>query len=201
MNLYFQVTGLLLILIPLGARLFHVLYEEPGYYSEQPLRVLEFWQGGFVYYGGLLLSLFGIILFFGVKKRERTFWQTADFLTPYLILGTGLGRVACFVQGCCFGGPWPLAFPPFERHPTQLYLLFWEAFLFYLLTARFKKSWRQPGDLFLSWILLSAFGRLIVEHWRVDFRGQMLLGFSISQIIALALMLIVVPFYLTRRKA
>jgi len=38
----------------LGARLFHILYEMPNYYWEQPKEIFKFWQGGFVFYGGAI---------------------------------------------------------------------------------------------------------------------------------------------------
>lgn len=187
-ELYFQITGILLFAIPLGARFFHVFYEEPDYYWENPVAILYFWQGGFVYYGGLIGSLFTVLLFFQLHKTDRSFWQTADFFTPSLILGTGLGRVACFVQGCCYGGNWPFPYPAIERHPTQLYLLFWEILLYFTLVHKPKIPVTQSGVLFGSWIFLSALGRFLIEYLRMDFRGAMILGFSVSQVVALALM-------------
>src|SRR5687768_10118864 len=42
-----------------GARLMHVFYEEPQYYLQNPIEVFYIWQGGFVYFGGLLAGLLG----------------------------------------------------------------------------------------------------------------------------------------------
>jgi phosphatidylglycerol---prolipoprotein diacylglyceryl transferase len=197
LDLFFVVTGLLLVFVPLGARLLHVFYEEPQYYAYEPWRIFEFWKGGFVYYGGLLLSCLGIAGYFLAKKRSRSFWETADFFTPSLILGTGLGRFACFVQGCCYGSKWPFA-GPFQRYPTQLYILVWEVLLFFVLTIKLQKKWKTPGDLFLLWMALSAVGRFAVEFWRIDFRGALVLGLSISQIIALGLIAVTGLVYLKR---
>src|SRR4051812_41562933 len=36
----------------IGARVFHVVFEEPQYYLHSPMRVFAFLQGGFVWYGG-----------------------------------------------------------------------------------------------------------------------------------------------------
>ncbi|MBC7459016.1 MAG: prolipoprotein diacylglyceryl transferase, partial [Bdellovibrionaceae bacterium] len=36
----------------IGGRLFHVVYEEPRYYMKFPLQILQFWNGGYVYFGG-----------------------------------------------------------------------------------------------------------------------------------------------------
>src|SRR4051812_45214443 len=43
----------------LGARLFHVFFEQPHYYIEHPAMVFQFWYGGFVFYGGLIGALVG----------------------------------------------------------------------------------------------------------------------------------------------
>lgn len=200
LSLIFPITGWLLIVIPAGARLLHIFYEDPGYYMKNPFRVLDFWNGGFVYYGGLVAGLLFCWIFFTVKPRTRSFWETADFFTPVLCFGTGFGRVACFLQGCCYGkelyGFWSIS----NRHPTQLYQVVWEIFLLSLIlffdpirkqlhTRRVTKILGQSsGALFLSWITLSAFGRFIIEFYRDDFRGSMLWGFSVSQIVALAIM-------------
>ncbi len=188
LDLFFSITGWLLIAVPVGARLFHVFYEEPAYYWESPIRILQIWRGGFVYYGGTIGGLLFCLIYF-LKPRERTFWQTADFLTPVLCLGTGVGRWACFYQGCCFGRELHTFWAVHGRHPTQLYTFFWEFLLFFLLLKFEKKHWKD-GSLFLFWISASAFGRFIVEFYRADFRGDMILGFSVSQIISLGIILL-----------
>lgn len=159
----------------------HVFYEEPTYYLESPFRMLEVWRGGFVYYGGLIAAILTISFLFRFKKQERTFLQTADFFTPSFILGTGLGRVACYIQGCCYGK---------NNHPTQLYMLAWEMVLFFIFIKWEKKNQQPAGIYFLSWLILSAIGRFMVEFLRDDFRGAHLLGLSISQVIAFFIVLV-----------
>jgi len=187
--LNFKVIGWLLITIPIGARLVHIFYEEPGYYLASPFRMLEFWKGGFVYYGGLVSAVFGIGFLFFYKKQDRSFFQTADFFTPIFILGTGLGRVACYIQGCCFGR---------DGHPTQLYMLGWEMILFFVFIKWEKKNDHRPGVYFLSWLVASAIGRFAVEFFRADFRGALLLGLSISQVIAFMIVLVSTAFIVRR---
>lgn len=198
MDLFFSVTGWMLITIPLGARLLHVFYEEPAYYAENPLRVLEFWKGGFVYFGGTIFSALFFIIYF-LKPRDRTFWQTADFFTPVLCLGTGLGRWACFFQGCCFGRELDTFWAVNGRHPTQLYIFTWEMVLFLILLKLEKRS-LQSGNLFLVWIMMSALGRFVIEFYRADFRGHMIAGLSISQTISLGLVAVAAGTFLVRRK-
>lgn len=183
LDLYFSLTGWLLLAIPLGARLLHVLYEEPSYYLENPLRILELWKGGFVYYGGTISGL-AFCSFFFLKKRKRDFLESADFFAPVLSFGTGAGRLACFFQGCCFGAPLEYWWAVQGRHPTQLYIFFWEMLLFPSL-LQFEKTKPRKGFIFFSWMALSATGRFIIEYFRADFRGRQFHGLSVSQVISL----------------
>jgi len=190
MDLNFKVTGWLLITIPVGARILHIFYEEPNYYLENPLRIFEFWKGGFVYYGGLIFSFMAVPALFYFQKQKKSFLETADFLTPLFCLGTGFGRVACYLQGCCFGSPWPLAIFNGRPQPTQLYILLWEILLFFFIRRWELKKNHPPGQIFLSWMILSAFGRFMIEFLRADFRGAKILGLSVSQVIAFFIVLI-----------
>jgi phosphatidylglycerol---prolipoprotein diacylglyceryl transferase len=184
----------MLITIPLGARLLHVFYEEPSYYNESWIRVFEVWRGGFVYFGGLLFSLLFFWFYFR-KPRARKFSEVLDFFTPVLSLGTGLGRIACFLQGCCYGQSFNGLWAVKGLHPTQLYIFFWEMLLFTLLLGFEKRKW-PAGHLFLFWIAASSTGRFIVEFYRDDFRGQMIAGLAISQWISLGLITFSIIFYL-----
>src|SRR3989442_5354266 len=51
-----------------------------------------------------------------------------DAVAPAALLGLGIGRIGCFLAGCCYGRPtalpWGVVFPdlgPPARHPLQLY--------------------------------------------------------------------------------
>lgn len=71
-------------------------------------------QGGIVVYGALLGGLVG----FGAYawKHRLPLLATFDVLAPGMLLGLAIGRVGCFLNGCCFGGacdlPWAVRFPP-----------------------------------------------------------------------------------------
>jgi phosphatidylglycerol---prolipoprotein diacylglyceryl transferase len=168
----------------LGARLFHVFYEEPKYYIAHPIRILEFWQGGFVYFGGLIGAVIAAFLFLHHKKESFLKW--ADFFAPVLSLGYALGRLACFLNGCCYGRicslPWAVTFheaglPTGPRHPTQLYATFWELGVFVTLLTLEK---RKQKNIFVLWLMLHSAGRIIMEYFRDDDRGPLLAGFSIA---------------------
>lgn len=191
----------------LGARLFHVLYEAPEVYFENPVRIFKFWEGGFVFYGGFLGALLTSSIFLKIKKES--FWQWADFYAPILALGYALGRIGCFMNGCCYGEtcdlPWAVEFhtpglPIGPRHPTQLYATFFELVTLTILLFTEKTKWlkqKRFGTLFCLWLALHAIGRLVMEAFRDDFRGPEF-GLSISSWLSLTLLTIALAILVTK---
>lgn len=185
----------------LGARFFSVFYEEWPYYRTHPSEIFKFWHGGFVFYGGLLGAIAVGLLMIKWRRRDN-FWVWADFFAPILSLGYAVGRIGCFLAGCCYGKlcslPWAIEFhhswlPQGPRHPTQLYACFWEFAVFFFIT-RFEDRFhrRAAGYAFSVWLTLHAIGRIIMEHYRDDDRGPALMGLSVSTVISLALILLAV---------
>lgn len=203
----------LLILVGgfIGARLFHVLFEYPGHYWQNPIEVFYFWQGGFVFYGGFLFAYGSVYLY--ARKLKLTFWLWHDTAAPVLAGGYALGRLACFLVGCCYGKvcdlPWGTALKQVNihthevaillRHPTQLYASIFEfSTLAFLLW--YEKRRPQVGNVFLAWVFLHSLGRIIMEIFRDDPRGAQYFGLSISTLISVVLMITVTGVFLTRPK-
>lgn len=191
-NLY-DIILLIMVCSFVGARLFHILYEHPRFYFENPKEILYFWKGGFVFFGGFFLSLFASLLYFAIiakKKFLKLFFTAGDFLAPSFSLGYAFGRIGCFLEGCCFGRfcDWPWAIQ--LRHPTQLYAMTFEL-LNYFIIRKLETQFRdRPGRIFILWVFLHSSGRLLTESFRADFRGAAYYGLSISSWISIGLMLI-----------
>jgi phosphatidylglycerol:prolipoprotein diacylglycerol transferase len=174
----------------LGARLFHILFEDLSFYLQHPLDIFKFWNGGFVFYGGLLLTLFCGFLFLKWHQQKKSCWF--DLYAPVAALGYALGRIACLVTGCCYGGVCEIHGYEF-RHPTQLYAVVFElGIVFFLIHIEksghlLKKFKNVPGYLFCLWILLHSFGRIVMESFRADPRGAMPLGLSLATWISIFL--------------
>lgn len=169
-----------------GGRFFHVFYEDLSFYQQEPLAALKLWQGGFVFYGGLFFALLSAFIFCRLKQQSFLAW--ADFFAPYLAAGYIYGRLGCFIAGCCFGSycdlPWAIA----EKHPTQLYAMMTE-FLVLLFLLSEKKQARPRGVIFGWWLVGHGIGRIFMEHYRADFRGEFILGLSISFWVSLLIIL------------
>jgi phosphatidylglycerol:prolipoprotein diacylglycerol transferase len=169
----------------LGARLLHVVYEAPQHYLASPLRVFEIWRGGFVWYGGLICGALAALAFLRLKREPLGAWL--DLFAPVLALGYGLGRIACWLTGCCYGRLCLVAGVQF-RAPTQALAVFWELAVMVALlklaacreSPRFKSWLRPPGQIFFVWVVLHAVGRVLMESLRGDDRGATIGGLSLA---------------------
>ncbi|MBX3022611.1 MAG: prolipoprotein diacylglyceryl transferase [Bdellovibrionales bacterium] len=172
----------------LGARLLHVFYEDFFYYRENPVAVLYVWNGGFVFLGGVIAAWLAASIFCNIKREPFWFW--ADVAAPPIALAYALGRLACFANGCCYGRecllPWAVTMDGHLRHPAQLYASGWELLLLVFL-LKIEPKCRLSGVLFNIWLLGHAVGRLMMEAFRADPRGDLILGFTIGTWMSLVL--------------
>ncbi len=203
----FNLALLLMVGGFVGGRLLHVFYEEWPYYAADLKQILFFWNGGFVYYGGFLVAW--PLTYFYCRQKKESFLQWADFFAPLLSLSHALGRLGCVLTGCCYGQFCELPWAVGGRHPTALYLMVGELFIFALLLFLEKYLEKSKnyvtGHLFFKWIFLHAFLRYVVEFYRDDFRGVFLrvplLGsVSISQALCLGLMSVALVVFIKDRK-
>jgi phosphatidylglycerol:prolipoprotein diacylglycerol transferase len=67
-----------------------------------------------VVYGALLAGGAALVVF--TYKNRLPGLALSDLIAPGVVLGVGLGRLGCFLNGCCYGGlselPWAVRFPP-----------------------------------------------------------------------------------------
>lgn len=100
--------------------------------------------------------------------------RRGDTLVPAIALGLAIGRIGCFLRGCCAGVPtslpWGVDFGDgVPRHPTQVYESLF-ALAWFLATVRRPKGDRgQLFDLFMtaffSWRFLMEFLRTEPVAW------------------------------------
>jgi phosphatidylglycerol:prolipoprotein diacylglycerol transferase len=65
----------------------------------------QIWKGGIIFYGSALGGAIGYGLFYWyVLRRLRiSGWRLADAVAPILCLGLAIGRIGCYLNGCCWG--------------------------------------------------------------------------------------------------
>lgn len=77
-------------------------------------------NGGLVVIGGIVGGATGAIIF--ALKNKYNILVILDLIVPTVMLGIAIGRIGCFLNGCCFGEvcdlPWAVTFP--EGSPAHV---------------------------------------------------------------------------------
>jgi phosphatidylglycerol:prolipoprotein diacylglycerol transferase len=189
----------ILVLAIIGGRALFVLTHWSDY-APDPLGVLRLWEGGLTLYGGYILAVAGGILY--VRRRGLPLWKMADAAAPSMAIGIGIGRLGCFLNGCCFGLPahlpWAVTFPAASYsayvfpgvplHPSQLYLALAGFALFFLL-LRLDRAPHFDGWLFWTGIGLDAVFRFLIDFTRYYDQSSFLgkwggLSFNVNQVLS-----------------
>lgn len=156
----------------LGGRLGYVLFYKFTDFIHDPLMLVQIWQGGMSFHGGLLGVLVAMVLF--AKKYHKTFYQVTDFVSPLVPLGLGFGRIGNFINGELWGrvtdAPWGMVFPHagmLARHPSALYQAFLEGVVLFLIVWIFSSKPRPTmavsGVFALGYALLRIFSEMFRE--------------------------------------
>jgi phosphatidylglycerol:prolipoprotein diacylglycerol transferase len=188
----------------LGARLYVVLFDD------RAGAFFDFAQGGIASYGALAGGLAAALLACAIERVPAPAFL--DSGAPSVALAVVLGRIGCFVNGCCYGStsslPWAVNPSPdtdayaaqvsgglisagqaaLPVHPVQLYEAGFAALVFvYLLRTRRRPA--PDGIQFATLAAFYGFGRFVIEFARADTRGTVSL-LSLPQAWSLAAILL-----------
>jgi phosphatidylglycerol:prolipoprotein diacylglycerol transferase len=197
-----------------GAKLL-LLIVEFDTFGRNPAEWLTLLRSGGVFYGGLVAAV--VVALWYLRRHKMPMWTVTDVFAPGIALGHVIGRMGCFFAGCCFGRPtdvpWAITFHNayaeqnagtllnVPLHPTQLYEAGAELLILLVLLATERKGRPFPGRTFWGYMFLYAVSRFIIEFYRGDPRGSVLM-FSTSQFVSLILApLAVVMLLILRRQA
>ena len=181
------------------------------YYQARPLEIVRIDQGGLIFYGGLILAAAVLAVF--ARHHRLPLWHLADFAIPALAIGHALGRVGCFLNGCCYGRPaacggvvYPPDCEPGRLHPgvplypvqlieSAVLLVIW----LFLLRAYPRR--RKDGAVFALYLVLYPPCRFLLEYLRGDER-QHWWALDAAQLVSLGLLAAGVALFalLPRRK-
>lgn len=173
-----------------GSRVFHILFNL-NHFRDKPAEIFNFQAGGLAWHGGLAGGLICIYIYCRVKKYPPG--QGMDLMYTATILGLAIGRIGCFLNGCCFGKPcnlpWAVVFPHHRLqvavHPTQLYEMVMVFALFAFLVYWWDRR-RFAGENTLLVFALYSVVRFIVEFFRFNTPDMMKGGLSMAQWISIA---------------
>ncbi|MBI1909329.1 MAG: prolipoprotein diacylglyceryl transferase [Deltaproteobacteria bacterium] len=212
----FDLSFYIVVAAIIGSRVLYIVVDYDRYLSH-PLDILKIWEGGLVFYGGLIAAI-GTSLYYA-KRKKTPFLVVADLFTPGVALGHAIGRLGCFAAGCCYGRPvteshfWAVTFPHngtslapagIPLYPTQLMESAAELALFLILIALRRRK-KFTGQIFLSYVVLYGISRSVLEVFRGDaIRGFVIPGIlSTSQLISGLLIsaAIIYSIYLKKRRS
>ena len=187
-----------------GARIYYVIENHAEFNNGRWLDAFKIWQGGLVYYGGFFGAMTAAIAW--VVREKWPLSYGCDLVAPYILLGQAIGRIGCFLNGCCYGNvadphqgifDWAHGWvfqggEDQQPHlPTQLWEMGGDFALFFLLLWARRWTIRKP------WLSLSLYGltygllRYVIEIWRLPRTVHLLVDFrSASQATSAILMML-----------
>lgn len=194
-----------------GARLFYVL-QNPSEFLQGSIANIVFQLvniagGGLVVYGALIGAAVAFVWFSIVNRLPPV--PLADVVAPSLVLGQAIGRIGCFLNGCCWGGlgdvPWAVRFPSqspphlsqvehglilasaptsLPVHPAQLYETI-SCLLILGVLLSLERETKRPGEIAGLALLLYSLSRFVIEWIRDDQAGLWGTSLTLSQYLSL----------------
>lgn len=150
-----------------GARTAYIL-ENWNYFSQNRSEILDFKEGGLMFFGGAI----GAIILVGIylKKKKLNYWNAVDCLAPSFAIGELIGRIGCALSDLHIGTktslPWAQAYTDGSlRHPIAIYMALNGLVMFAGLWFLRKKI-RIRGALFLIFVLWYSGTRFFLDFLR-----------------------------------
>jgi len=190
----------------IGARAAYVLSDLPSFLAK-PLTIFRIDQGGLIYYGGFVGAAAALVLY--ARRHGESVWSVFDLVVTAVPLAHALGRIGCFLNGCCYGalydGPLAVRFPSgslpwwhhlreqlitrydaFSRpvHAAQLYAVAANLVIYVVLVGVYR---RRPGAGVTAslYLVLYAAARFLLEFVRGDQRIALGVPLDAAQIMSL----------------
>jgi phosphatidylglycerol:prolipoprotein diacylglycerol transferase len=167
----------------IGARALYVTVMWPQY-AQSPLDIFKVWEGGLVYYGGLIGA--SAAAYYWMRRKAMPLWAYSDVLAPALALGQVTGRTGCFFNGCCYGREdhvHGLIFPALGDNVPHLPVMLYEAAFCLLLAGALYAYWpRRKFDGQVFWLYVTAYAlwRFGIEFLRGDAERGTLISSALS---------------------
>ena len=177
----------------IGGRIGYMFFYQFMLFLKNPLILFYIWKGGMSFHGGLLGVVVAIYIFSRVEKLH--FLDIIDFGAPAIPLGLAFGRFGNFINGELWGRPttagdWGIIFPlagdVLPRHPSQLYEMFFEGIVLFIVLWLYSRKMRPRMSVSAMFILLYGLARFGVEFFREPDRH---LGYLLGNFLTMGQML------------
>ncbi|MXP56673.1 prolipoprotein diacylglyceryl transferase [Pantoea sp. Mhis] len=207
--LYFSFLGACI-----GGRIGYIVFYNLPFFLKHPLYLFKVWEGGMSFHGGLI-GVIVVILWYSYNTK-RNFFQISDFIVPLVPFGLGAGRLGNFINGELWGRLAPnfkfaMLFPTahiedmlfinqnpqyeyllntykmLPRHPSQLYELFLEGIVLFIILNLFIRKPHPLGSVSALFLISYGILRIIAEFFRQpDLQlGLLVWGISMGQILSI----------------
>ncbi len=159
--------------IILGGRTGYVLFYNLPLFLSHPIEILELWNGGMSFHGGVIGCVVAIVLF--ALYRGIPIFSLGDVIAAVAPIGLFLGRIANFINGELWGRPsdvpWAMVFPnggPLPRHPSQLYEAALEGVVLFMVLGILVRAGalKRRGVVTGAFALGYGIARIICELFR-----------------------------------
>ena len=216
--LYILIVGIL------GGRVAYVIGNWK-LYEKRPIHMFYIQEGGLVLFGSIIGAILVSAIF--VKIKKINFWKAADVMSIGAPLGISIGRIGCFLNGCCWGKisyTFGLRFPNYYNPPvyveqlrqglipqgsmhtlpvipTELLHSLSALIVFFLIYSFYKKGKKIfDGQIFLLFAIYYSIGRFLVEFLRYYEPNKYVGPFTGSQIMSILLFIWGIYAYDRKRK-
>ena len=179
----------------LGGRIGYVLFYQTNLFFTKPTYILEIWNGGMSFHGGLIGMILSIYFFSLTYKIQ--FFYLSDLVSLVAPIGLFLGRISNFINTELYGRvtdfPLAIIYPLIDnnpRHPSQLYEAFFEGIiLFIILLFYFSNRPKQYiiGNISGLFLIFYSIFRFLIEYLREpDYHlGLVFYYFSMGQLLCI----------------
>ena len=193
-----------------GGRLGHVLFYTPGMLWNDPLGIVQVWEGGMSFHGGVVGVSIAMVAFAWRNKLDLL--RIADVVVAAYPIGHFLGRCANFINGELWGRvsdvPWAMRFcneqiiaaygscpaGDLPRHPSQLYEAAFEGVILFLIlrwATHGAKLGGRRGVITGLFLLFYGLFRIAIETVREPDQGMpnFALGLTMGMILSIPMVL------------
>lgn len=197
----------------IGAKLLYIITNIPfliANYQSLDLfdTFLQMLKGGFVFYGGLIGGILGVLVY--SKQFKISFKELLLILLPVVPLIHGIGRIGCLCAGCCYGMEYHgfgaitfhnslLAPNDVPLFPMQIVEAICNFVIFIVLLLTYKKFLGTYKTVGLYLVLYSVV-RFTLEFFRGDLIRGIYFSLSTSQWISIVLFIVGIAIFVLEYK-
>lgn len=223
------IIDLVAVAVPLsilGARLYFILFNNLGWYLQNPERIIGIYPNGFIGFSGLAIHggiiVAGLYAWWALKRRNIPVLPFLDLTAAGFFIGQILGRFGNFMNQEAHGRIINAANLDAQRefltslfipefivngmfingnyyHPTFLYEVLWNFIgLLIIVFVLRRLSKLLVGEIAAFYAIWYSFGRIFIESLRTD--SLMLGPLRVAQVISIVTIIAVAIAVIYRRK-